>query len=433
MRRILKLSLACLTVGLAGACKTAELVHPTGFQPVGGVRFINAVPDSSGALGMNFHFVDIVENSFQYHVTFRNTPNAASPFTSTQTEYKGTLQGGSRHLRLFLDDTIQAVATTILADTTLNIVAGHNYTAIEWGAGRLAAPNNMRLSVWEETVPSPGVNVSLRALNTTNASVDVRVYLGPLSAATAAATAITWTIPAYTASPYISVVPGSYFYNVVPTGSPTTTTLFADGATLAGTAANCDGLVCLTGQFADIDATAGSTVPGSAITGVIFPKVFVAEVVPTAPTAALAGAGAGKIGNGPHVYRVTFVTGAGETSGGAVSAAVTVVDSTTNGQINLTNIPLGVANPGNPLDPRVLAKARNVYRLTGTGYQLLTTLADNTTTTFLDNVPDKGLGTTLAPIVNTTIRTPQAAAFTGGPFMTFMWDRRPPRTCDPYC
>ena len=41
MRRIAKLSLACLTVGLASACKTAELVHPTGFQPVGGVRFIN--------------------------------------------------------------------------------------------------------------------------------------------------------------------------------------------------------------------------------------------------------------------------------------------------------------------------------------------------------------------------------------------------------
>jgi hypothetical protein len=451
MRRIVKLSLACLTVGLASACKTAELVHPTGFQPVGGVRFINAVPDSSGAFGMNFHFVDIVENSFQYHMTFRNAPSSASPFISGLTEYKGTLNG-SRHFRLFLDDTITAVATTVLADTTVTVVAGHNYTAIEWGAGRLAAPNNMRMAFWEEKPADPGANVSLGFINATNAAVDVRVYLAPQSLVTAAATPVTWTVPAYdtSASPtrYVTLAPGSYFYNVVPAGAAVTVAneLVADGATMTGSLANCDGLPCATGQKADIDANAGATVPGSAITAVLFPKVFLAEVAPGAPTATLAAAGAGKIGNGPHVYRVTFVTKAGsaatlncsavpcgETNGGTVSASVTIVDSTVNGQIQLTNIPVGVANPGNPLDPTVKAVARNVYRLTGKGYQLLTTLADNTTTTFLDNVPDASLGAQLAPGVNTTIRTPQGAAFTAGAQLLFMWDKRPPRTCDPYC
>lgn len=117
------------------------------------------------------------------------------------------------------------------------------------------------------------------------------------------------------------------------------------------------------------------------------------EIAPTAPTAALAGAGAGNVDNGVHRYLVTFVTAAGETEAGTPSSAVTVADKTVNGKVSLSAIPTGGAN----------VTSRKIYRTAAGGatYLLLTTLADNTTTTYTDNTADSGLGAG-APSTNTT-------------------------------
>ena len=85
---------------------------------------------------------------------------------------------------------------------------------------------------------------------------------------------------------------------------------------------------------------------------------------------------------GVRLYKVTFVYPLGETAGGATSVGVHPVDQ----QNQLTNIPLG--QPG--------CLARNIYgtpanQRDGT-QQLVTTIGDNTTTSFVDNVPDSGLG-----------------------------------------
>jgi uncharacterized phiE125 gp8 family phage protein len=107
------------------------------------------------------------------------------------------------------------------------------------------------------------------------------------------------------------------------------------------------------------------------------------EPVPTAPTVAL-GSGAGNVDNGAHRYRVTFVTATGETDGGDISVAVTVVDHTVNGQVSLTAIALGGS----------AVTARKIYRTAagGSTYLLLAMLADNTTTTYTDNIADASLG-----------------------------------------
>src|ERR1700704_2028885 len=65
------------------------------------------------------------------------------------------------------------------------------------------------------------------------------------------------------------------------------------------------------------------------------------EPAPTGITAALAAAGAGNVDNGAHRYLATFVTADGETDAGVISAAVTVVDKTTNGKVALSAIPIG--------------------------------------------------------------------------------------------
>ena len=122
---------------------------------------------------------------------------------------------------------------------------------------------------------------------------------------------------------------------------------------------------------------------------------------PTAPTAALISpAAAGNVNDGAHSYKVTFVAGATETEGGAQSDPVTVVDKTTNGKVTLSNIPIGTDSG---------VTARNVYRTeanadpdVAANYKLLTAIANNTATTFTDNIADGSL-TTVAPTTNDTV------------------------------
>ncbi|MDP9192296.1 MAG: head-tail connector protein [Acidobacteriota bacterium] len=119
------------------------------------------------------------------------------------------------------------------------------------------------------------------------------------------------------------------------------------------------------------------------------------ECAPTDLTATLAAPAApGNVDNGVHRYKVTFVTADGETEAGEASNAVTVADKTVNGQIALTNIPLGGS----------AVTSRKIYRTTAntSTYLLQSTIANNTATTATDNVADASLGVA-APTTNTTL------------------------------
>jgi len=85
--------------------------------------------------------------------------------------------------------------------------------------------------------------------------------------------------------------------------------------------------------------------------------------------------------NGAVSYVVTFVTSRGETEGGFVSNTV----SPANEQVDLTDIPTWWGRT---------VTSRRVYRTAGGGLQhkLVTTIADNLTTSFTDNVADGALG-----------------------------------------
>ncbi len=101
------------------------------------------------------------------------------------------------------------------------------------------------------------------------------------------------------------------------------------------------------------------------------------------------------LGIGTYYYVVTYVTPAGETGYSPLSSA-----TTTSGQqaMSLTNIPISS-------DPAVTA--RNIYRSDGPAsrdpnkYYLVTTINDNTTTTYTDITPDGSLGVQ-AKGINTT-------------------------------
>jgi hypothetical protein len=146
-----------------------------------------------------------------------------------------------------------------------------------------------------------------------------------------------------------------------------------------------------------------------------------------APVAPVVAAGAAGNPNGTYRCQVTFVDAAGETTGG-VEAVVTVV----NQQIAWSSIPLGPSpTTARKLyrvlllaaDAGVVSEAAQIVQtgaaqigagdagtvteaavITQVGQvgtlRLVTTLADNTTTTFTDNVADSALGAGI-PLVNT--------------------------------
>jgi hypothetical protein len=287
MRRIVKLSLLGLAAG-ASACSTPDLVSPTEDLPYAGVRFINAVPDTGAAYGLDFRFVDLLESNAHFRITFRNTPSAnTAPATdvSTAIQYKGAREG-SRHFKVFLDDTLSAAAMTVLSDMTVNLVRGHNYTAMLWGNGRSASTtlagsggDKMALSFWEEdvTVTTPG-KVKLRVINTTSGALDVWAYTGGTAPATA-----TWpNVAGYSRSPYVEVDSATtYTYQVRTAGAGTN--LFASRTAMQGQVATCSGRPtneytatnpsgCPINQPADIPSAPGTRVAGSAISGIVFPQ-----------------------------------------------------------------------------------------------------------------------------------------------------------------
>ncbi len=122
---------------------------------------------------------------------------------------------------------------------------------------------------------------------------------------------------------------------------------------------------------------------------------------PTAPTVAV-NATAGNL-NGAYQYRVSYVTALGETETGTASAVVNPASQ----QVNLSAI---------PTSSDTSVTARKIYRTTAGGstfqMKLVTTINDNTTTTYTDNIADGSLGvsesrvnTTGGIIFNGTVRT----------------------------
>lgn len=111
------------------------------------------------------------------------------------------------------------------------------------------------------------------------------------------------------------------------------------------------------------------------------------SVSPTSQlTAPLLAAGAAGSPNGVYRYAVTFTTAVGETLGLEIGPI-----TLTNVKGSLTALPLGGSTSG--------VTGRKIYRTlaggaTGTE-KLVATIADNTTTTLLDNVADGALGATI--------------------------------------
>lgn len=116
-------------------------------------------------------------------------------------------------------------------------------------------------------------------------------------------------------------------------------------------------------------------------------------VYPPATTSTVASNGVGNLdASADYRYKMTFVNSAlVESDVGPVTATFTI--SSTSGQNRLTSLPIAPQSWG--------VSTRNLYRTEGGGttFKRLATIADNTTTTYDDNIADASLGVT-APTDN---------------------------------
>jgi hypothetical protein len=249
-------SLLVAAVG-ATACLPEKTVK-TEDIPTAGVRFINALPDSGGAFGLDMRFVDIVESNAHFRVPFRNNVvTSAGVPASTLVQYKNA-RAGQRHFVIFLSDTLPQYASIKLKDTTYTFEAGKLYSVIAWGYARPGSTPAMRVTIAQEVAPPDTTTVGLRVLNLMSTPIDVRYYP---STGTAPATPTWANVAGLSASSYVTVATGQYRFNVRDAGG--TTALFADVLALPGTARDA-----ITG----IPGTPGTTQAGSAVTLLVFPR-----------------------------------------------------------------------------------------------------------------------------------------------------------------
>lgn len=105
--------------------------------------------------------------------------------------------------------------------------------------------------------------------------------------------------------------------------------------------------------------------------------------IPASGVMATEGA-AGNLENKEYQYKVTYYYEDGESNSNTTATAIT---PTASHKVNLSAIPTG--------NSRVTQ--RKLYRTAGDGstFKLLTTINDNTTTVYVDNIPDAGLGADL--------------------------------------
>lgn len=117
---------------------------------------------------------------------------------------------------------------------------------------------------------------------------------------------------------------------------------------------------------------------------------------PGASTATLGAGGTNLLTAGAYKWKITFVTAAGESEAGAVSNTLTVNPA--------TQLPPALSAIPTDATAGVTVTARKVYRTVAGGsvFLLSGTIANNTTTTYTDNIPDASLGAA-APSTNSAV------------------------------
>lgn len=275
LSRLLLLPVATLAVA---ACGDDDGVTVNTRPPLGGVRFVNAVPDM---LPMDIRMIDQVE----WSASSVNASNA------TGLAYRGATihwptEAKARRIRVFPTSTDIAVTSRVLLDTTITIEANRNVTFMLVPGVRAGAPNansvtdSVQFIMIDDAVPAlTGNQIAARAVNA-GVAPGVAVYLTDTTT-TPIAGAATWTVasPFGAASNYEVRAAGRFAARAAVSTTPTTA--LASGLAPAGAPESG-----LTG------ALAGFSAPGSAMSAYVFPRACPTAATPLTATNCPAAVGA---------------------------------------------------------------------------------------------------------------------------------------------
>ncbi len=271
-----------LGAAIAGCSKDTAGVLQTP-PPLAGLRYFNAVPDTGY---MDFRVVDVVQyapNSVRS--IFRTGGNPQGVTTTFPPPYL-SVQAGTRHIRVFLDSTDLATASTVMFDTTVTLTANHNYTFMLYGSARAAALHALVLDDTSQTLPTDTAStVWVRTINLAADTTGLGVPDVFVTAAAAPVGTPTFAAPAYLArTTYSRVTIGALTAQLTRTGTLAPVTVNA--ALPAGVRGTNVGGTCT-------DNIAGALVKNSGMTVLILPRVIpdsitsltnvVTNVVPPAP------------------------------------------------------------------------------------------------------------------------------------------------------
>jgi hypothetical protein len=250
--RFSRLHLIPLAMIVLTACHD-DAVSVNARPPLGGVRFINAVPDGGP---VDIRMVDQVEwsaNSVSGSTTYGLPFRAGTIHWPTEAK--------ARHIRVFPTDSSLAITTQILHDTTITIEADKNVTLMLVGS-RAVGGRVSFVRIDDNPGAVPANKVAVRLVNASTAtqvpaSADAYIVTDT-TAAGLPATATYSAVTALAAAPYVQRDTGLFAFRATSAGS---TTPF--WATTAPAGAPADGL---------FGVTAGYRGAGSAMSGYIFPR-----------------------------------------------------------------------------------------------------------------------------------------------------------------
>jgi hypothetical protein len=229
--------------------------------PLGGVRFINAVPDGGP---VDIRMVDQIE----WSASSVNGTNLGLAFRA------GTIQWATeakpRHIRVFPTDSSLAVTTQVLHDTTITIEPNKNVTLMLVGS-RAAGGHVSFVMIDDNAPPPPAGQIAVRVVNSTNTGqtpATAAAYVTPTDTTTLPATATFASVGPRSASTYITRPTGNFAIRTTAAGDNTTI-----WSAKAPAGAPADGLV---------GASAGALGAGSALSAYIFPA-WSGAATPTPP------------------------------------------------------------------------------------------------------------------------------------------------------
>ena len=264
------------------ACSKDDGVSVNARPPLGGVRFINAVPDGGP---VDIRMVDQVEWSASSVTT---STNYGLPFRAGTHHWP--TEAKARHIRVFPTDSSIAVTSTILHDTTITVQEGRNVTLMLVGS-RAAGGTVRFVEIVDEPPTLTGPQIALRLVNATNPGevpASANGYITPTASSALPPSPTFANVASRTASPYVVRDTGTFAVRVTAAGAATPV---YSAAAPAG--APPSGLV---------GATAGFRGSGSALSAFVFPRsvagtaapqttafqspavVFFADRVPNPPT-----------------------------------------------------------------------------------------------------------------------------------------------------